>query len=280
MQIFSIPAISLLVALSAAQPAFMPSVFKRDLNLTTTASQCDPSKAELSCLSDSSLLFTNITSADSGSCCLETQGLMLQTQFWDTDVPGSPENTWTIHGLWPDKCDGSYDANCGFSKSVNSVSSVLKEAGETELVDYMEKYWLNNNGNNDKLYTHEFNKHGTCMTTIASKCYPEDAPANANVVDFAKLVVKTYQGLPTYKWLADAGITPSSSKTYKASDVEAALEKGFGKKVYIGCKGGKFNEVWYFHKVKGSLLEDDLVKVDAVSSSTCSGNIKYPPRSA
>ena len=38
------------------------------------------------------------------TCCVETYGgLLLQTQFWDTwaDKP-IPENTWTLHGLWPD----------------------------------------------------------------------------------------------------------------------------------------------------------------------------------
>lgn len=117
------------------------------------------------------------------------------------------------------------------------------------------------------------------MSTLASLCYPGGTPDNTNVVDFVKLVVKTYQGLPTYKWLANAGITPSSLKKYAASDVEAALEKGFGNKVYIGCRNGVLDEVWYFHKVKGSLLADDLVKIDAVTSSKCSGQIKYPPRS-
>lgn len=39
---------------------------------------------------------------------------MLQTQFWDTytgyEEKGQvlPLGSWTIHGLWPDKCDG-YD---------------------------------------------------------------------------------------------------------------------------------------------------------------------------
>jgi ribonuclease T2 len=42
--------------------------------------------------------------ADVDTCCVETfGGLVLLTQFWNVwaDKP-IPENTFTLHGLWPD----------------------------------------------------------------------------------------------------------------------------------------------------------------------------------
>ncbi|GMM35638.1 hypothetical protein DASC09_029630 [Saccharomycopsis crataegensis] len=269
--IYSIPALAILLSTVDASPVALPRVFKRDLDLTLTQSQCTSSESQASCSTSGS--------SSSDSCCVETEGLILQTQFWDTDVAGSPENTWTIHGLWPDKCDGSYNSNCDFASEVSSVADVLQDAGETDLVSYLSQYWLNDDGDNEELWTHEFNKHGTCMSTIGDDCYASGTASNTNVVDFAKLLVKTYQGLPTYQWLADAGITPSSSQTYSADDISAALQAGFGNEVYIGCSDGVFNQVWYFHTVQGSLLDDDLVKIDAVSQSTCSGDVSYPPRS-
>ena len=50
---------------------------------------------------------------DVDTCCTETfGGLVLQTQFWSTytglESQGQllPPNTWTLHGLWPDYCNG------------------------------------------------------------------------------------------------------------------------------------------------------------------------------
>lgn len=297
--IFSVSALTILATFVNATPVEIPGMAKRSLDLSVTKSSCGASEAKVSCENENSTLSVfsrkhgnrggnnggnngnngnnDGSTKDPQSCCLETEGLILQTQFWDYDVPGVADS-WTIHGLWPDKCDGSYDANCGFSPNVQDVKQVLVDAGETELVSYMSQYWKNQGKSDESLWLHEYNKHGTCMSTLAKSCYPQDAKPNQNVVDWAKLTVKHFQGLPTYKYLAEAGITPSSSKTYDAADVASAIAKGFGKEVYLGCRNGQLNEVWYFHKVKGSLLDDQLQQIDSVSKSTCSGQIKYLPK--
>lgn len=34
-------------------------------------------------------------------CCFNAPGgQLLQTQFWDTNPPTGPSNSWTLHGLW------------------------------------------------------------------------------------------------------------------------------------------------------------------------------------
>jgi len=55
------------------------------------------------------------------SCCAETYGgLLLSTQYWDTytglESKGQflPADTWTLHGAWPDFCNGRWvdDTKC------------------------------------------------------------------------------------------------------------------------------------------------------------------------
>lgn len=41
------------------------------------------------------------TTAVENSCCFNSPGgLLLLTQFWTTDPPTGPSDSWTIHGLW------------------------------------------------------------------------------------------------------------------------------------------------------------------------------------
>lgn len=41
------------------------------------------------------------TTAVQDSCCFNAPGgQLLQTQFWDTNPPTGPDNSWTVHGLW------------------------------------------------------------------------------------------------------------------------------------------------------------------------------------
>ena len=61
--------------------------------------------------------------------CCALQGLILQTQFWDTytgyEHQGQilPKDSWTLHGLWPDNCDGSYAQYCDLSRQYDAEPS-------------------------------------------------------------------------------------------------------------------------------------------------------------
>jgi len=41
------------------------------------------------------------TTVQTNLCCFNAPGgSLLQTQFWDTNPPTGPSDSWTIHGLW------------------------------------------------------------------------------------------------------------------------------------------------------------------------------------
>lgn len=241
-------------------------------NLTLDAASC-PNDIPLSC--------SNSTPVEN-SCCFEYPGgVLLQTQFWDYSPAIGDDKTFTLHGLWPDNCDGTYNQFCNNKLDIQDAKKVvLDEFNDEKLYESMNKYWLSNNGNDDSLWVHEYNKHGTCINTLEPKCYGDSYKKNKNVVDYYTAAVTLYGKLNTYEFLEAEGITPSESTTYSKEQISSALEKHFGKKVYFKCDGSHaLNEIWYFHHLKGSLRLGQFDPMDALLDSKCPDNgIRFPPK--
>ncbi|KAB8070788.1 ribonuclease T2-like protein [Aspergillus leporis] len=219
------------------------------------------------------------TTAVADSCCFNSPGgALLLTQFWDTDPPAGPSDSWTLHGLWPDNCDGSYGQYCDKSREYSNITAILQEQGRTELLSYMNTYWPNYEGENEEFWEHEWNKHGTCINTIEPSCYKDYSPQK-EVGDYLEKAVNLFKGLDTYKALADAGITPGS-KTYKKSEILSALAKIHdGHEPYISCESGALNQVWYFYNIKGNAVTGEYQAIDTLTTPGCSSSgIKYLPK--
>jgi ribonuclease T2 len=86
--------------------------------------------------------------------------------------------------------------------------------------------------------------------------------------------------LKKIKWLADAGITPSSSKTYELSAINSALESAFGAPVVLLCENTNVvYEIYYAFNVQGSLQGGTFEPTSNVGSKTnCPSTVKYPPK--
>ncbi|KAF2011685.1 ribonuclease T2 [Aaosphaeria arxii CBS 175.79] len=214
-------------------------------------------------------------------CCFNAPGgQLLLTQFWDTDPVTGPEDSWTIHGLWPDRCDGSFEANCDPSREYTNISAIIKSFGKDDLLNDMETYWKDYKGNDDSFWSHEWGKHGTCISTMEPECYDEHK-ATEEVVDFFQKTVDLFKELPSYKWLEEAGITPSDSETYTTDAIQAALSaKRPGVEVTLGCKSGRLNEIWYHYDVRGPVQTGEFVPAnpDGPKSSCPKSGIKYLPK--
>ncbi|KAJ3901067.1 ribonuclease Le37 [Lentinula edodes] len=224
------------------------------------------------------------TSAVSNTCCFEAPGgLILQTQacarFWDTDPSTGPSNSWTIHGLWPDNCDGTFSENCDPSRDQSAITSLLESAGATSTLSFMQTYWKNDpdDGSDEELWSHEWDTHGTCYSTLEPSCLPSGSPSGTDAVAFYETVVRLFQTLPTYTWLANQGITPSSSTTHTLTSLENALAAEAGVTPMLTCDGSNLNEIaWYFN-LKGSIIDGTFVPIDSPEDSDCpSSGIKYP----
>lgn len=112
------------------------------------------------------------TTAQANTCCFNSPGgALLQTQFWDTNPASGPSNSWTIHGLWPDNCDGTYEANCDDSRAYTNITQILQSFGQTDLLNYMNTYWTSNTGTAESFWEHEWGKHGTCRSPLGLCCH-------------------------------------------------------------------------------------------------------------
>ncbi|KAL3423152.1 Ribonuclease Le2 [Phlyctema vagabunda] len=244
------------------------------------------------------------------SCCTETfGGLVLATQFWDTytglEAQGQvlPKDTWTIHGLWPDYCNGSYTQYCDISRQYDpipspnvtdyprpgtlvpayngtSIAKFLEPFGKYDLLEYMNKYWVAQAQPNGDFWGHEFSKHATCFSSFDLPCYGPQYQKHEEVVDFFETTIKYHEPLPTYDWLAAQGVTPSNTTTYSLSQFQSALSQGFGALPYLGCSGPRFNataagngtldngrteftEAWYYYHVYGRVQDVRGIPVNA-----------------
>ena len=215
-------------------------------------------------------------------CCFEYPGgTVLQTQFWDYDPATGPSDKWTVHGLWPDNCDGTYEQYCDKSMEVSNVSAII-QAHDSALLAEMQTYWKDYQGDDESLWEHEFNKHGTCYSTLKPTC-GNLGENNENVYQYFRIAMNLYSKLPTYDWLAEAGIVPTNDKTYTKDEIISALKSKSGAEPYIGCNSDNaIDEVWYFYHLQGSLLGEDFVAIDTLTTSkSCSSTgIKYVPKSS
>lgn len=181
----------------------------------------------------------------------------------------------------PDRCDGTYDANCDPSRAYTNISAIITSFGATDLLQYMSTYWKDYKGNDESFWYHEWAKHGTCISTLEPDCYSDHKPTE-EVVDYFQKAVDLFKGLPSYEWLKEAGIEPSTSKTYTFSAIQDALKVHRpGVEVTLGCKSGSLNEIWYHYDVRGPLQTGEFVASDPDGTkSTCpQSGIKYLPKS-
>ncbi|KAL2831072.1 ribonuclease T2-like protein [Aspergillus cavernicola] len=214
------------------------------------------------------------------NCCFNYPGgQMLQTQFWDADPAVGPKNSWTIHGLWPDHCNGGFDQFCDSHRRYSNISLILVDAGRRDLLDQMSTYWKDYKGNDPNLWEHEWNKHGTCVSTLETHCYSDYYPQQ-EVVDYFDKTVELFHDLPTHEILSNAGIIPSYSQTYTRREIEDTLSKAHGATVTVRCRSHQLQEVWYFFNVEGPLQTGRFVpsNPDGQTSNCPTSGIIYQPK--
>ncbi|PHH72574.1 hypothetical protein CDD80_4431 [Ophiocordyceps camponoti-rufipedis] len=231
-----------------------------------------------SCPSDIPLSCHNSSAVDD-TCCFIPAGQLLQTQFWDVNPSTGPSDSWTIHGLWPDNCDGSYPQACDSSRADYDVRSVLQDAHKSDTLAYMNRYWKDYKGDDDHLWEHEWSKHGTCVTTLDPSCFGSGYRRGDDAIAYFDRAVELFKTLPTHDWLAAADIKPSFDDDYDLTDIQDTLAARHGAPVTLRCRGNALTEVWYHFNVKGSLQEGRFVAADPDGpKGSCPRSVRYIPK--
>lgn len=69
------------------------------------------------------------------------QGGMELISMGNRDVGSGPADTFTVHGLFVDRCDGTFPSDCDPSRAYPDIEQILLAAGQQDLVDFI-KYVL------------------------------------------------------------------------------------------------------------------------------------------
>jgi len=139
--------------------------------------------------------------------------------------------TWQLHGLWPTNFDGTYPSDCNnnYPFNANNISSIRSQL---ETVWYDIKF----NTNGTDFWSHEWDKHGTCMLNVLTG----ELQFFLDAIDF-------HNRYNLLTFLANKGITPSDTTTYSMASITAAIQSGYGNKPSIDCEYFSGND--HIHRV-------------------------------
>ncbi|KAG0356316.1 ribonuclease T2-like [Podila minutissima] len=168
-----------------------------------------------------------------------------------------PMNEFTLHRLWPDKCNGRAANFCDRGRLRWDVKDSLKQ---TDIYSDIKNYWPSYNPtpqqpDNNLFWSKQWNKHGTCVSTLDPRCGYEGDQDLYAYFNTALALRKDYD---IYKSLKKAGISPrprfgvdpSEEDEYSVDDILAAIKDEWHVKGAVYCEEGKPLEISLSFKVK------------------------------
>ena len=160
--------------------------------------------------------------------------LLFVREWPGTMSPGALPNfvdTFTLHGLWPNRDDGSWPQCCNRSYPFNydEIAPIIQS---------VERVWydtMHDQQNASSFWGHEWDKHGTCWAS----------PFAASERDYFQQCVSLHDSMKLTQWLANAGITPAdpSQTTYMRDQFVGAIQQNLGHSPLIKCTNLNGNTV-------------------------------------
>ncbi|KAG2218033.1 hypothetical protein INT45_014309 [Circinella minor] len=208
------------------------------------------------------------------TCCSPKYGLVVLALQW---VPGyGPDDEFTIHGLWPDTCAGGRapSRGCDRTRSSNQVGNILKRINP-DLHRRMRTYWPSYKGDDNWFWSHEWTKHGTCVSTLRPVCYGDSYRKFQDLEEYFEQVLYLREDYDIYGVLNVAGIFPGG--WYSSESMREALQQFFEAKIMLNCnRGGQLSEIMLYFYVNG---RERYQITDALGKGSCRGAVWYPKKS-
>ncbi|ORX89174.1 ribonuclease T2 [Basidiobolus meristosporus CBS 931.73] len=207
------------------------------------------------------------------ACCSPKYGLVVFTQQWLTKQ--GPEDAFTIHGLWPNACNGSFapEQGCDPARQYSNVGEIVQQRN-TSLYELMNEYWVSYTGDNSEFWTHEWDKHGTCVSTLSPSCYGGDYQPYEEMLDYFDSVIQLHQQYDIYTALSGAGISPGGE--YSKLDMVKAVKSSLGVDAWFHCKKDALDEAWIYFNVQG---RNRYVPAQQYrGEAECPDQIQYPAK--
>ncbi|KAJ2004676.1 hypothetical protein H4R26_002370 [Coemansia thaxteri] len=222
--------------------------------------------------------------SDVDPCCSPTNGLLVLALQWDTRW--GPSDAFTVHGLWPDTCTGKQlpGNGCDASRAYTNISGIIAASTDgDQLLQSMNTFWPSNKGDNNWFWTHEWVKHGTCVTTLHPRCYgPPGYRPQQEVADYFRSILQLREKYDLFRALNASGIVPTEPETgrrpkntYSLAQFKAAVRDAWGVEPNVRCAGSRLQEVHLWFKVRG---RDTYYPVDPWGQDTCR-QISYQQKS-
>jgi len=165
------------------------------------------------------------------------------------------DREFTIHGLWPEREDGSYPSYCNSTEHFHENS--IKD-----LIPNLEDKWRSLYGSDTGFWAHEWSKHGTCCMPVIN-----------SERSYFEISLHLYQSFDIMQSLSSSDIVPSATKEYDYSDFSEAIKSGLGTDVILHCKSKNLEEVWM-------CISKDLQPIDCPKAKELSNScekIVLPP---
>lgn len=144
-------------------------------------------------------------------------------------------------------------------------------------MDQMKTFWPSNKHDNNCFWSHEWSRHGTCVSTLDPSCTSNPVKGK-DVYDYFSKGLELRSKFDLYKALAAQRIFPSQSRRFRPDDIRAAIKAEFGVEPGLTCRNGNLEEVWLYFKVKNGDQYEPVQASHPGWMGKCKQRVSFPPK--